>query len=132
MVKTHGRLAAVAALVVLSLGTFLQPAQAAPQDGRSDNLEFLFSYNSKAYGYGSFSDFYSSQPNLVGYVFLSYGAGRGQFVKNNAGAATNRDITFAYVYYNSYYGGRVDKVLGNTTRDLFFTKNDNASFRWLS
>ncbi len=101
------------------------------QNGKEDYGDFLFYYNSSTYGYGSFSDFAADKPNLAGYHFLSTGKGKGQYVKNNAAAVRNTEYNyFAYVYFNSNYVGVTDRVEKHQTRNLYNTKNENASFRY--
>jgi hypothetical protein len=115
------------------LGVTLSPAAPASagthQNGVADYCDFLLYYNSSAYGYGSFSDFSGDSPNLAGYRFLTKASGQGQYVKNNAAAARNMEYGyFVRVYFNSNYSGGTDRVEARQTRNLYYTKNENASF----
>ncbi len=115
------------------LGVTLSPASPASagthQNRVADYCDFLRYHNSKAYGYGSFSDFSGDSPNLAGYRFLTKAKGRGEYVKNNAAAAKNMEYGyFVRVYFNSNYSGRTDRVEARQTRDLYYIMNENASF----
>lgn len=101
-------------------------------------------FNSKAYGYGSGTQFVATTPvgqqvrslaisNLAGYTFLGRGAGKGQAVKNNAAAGSNNNGNPIYVnvWYNSGFKGARDGIRPATTRNLAATKNDDASLNVL-
>lgn len=107
-------------------------AQAADQDAFCNSTELCFYYNSYEYGLGSMSDFDYNRASLDGYRFLTGGAGQGQYVKNNAGAALNNYCyAEANVYYNSNYVGSYDTIGRCSGRDLVYVKNENASFKWI-
>ncbi len=117
----------------LALGLGNPAAEAASQNGKWEPEEMVFHYNSRAYGLGSGSDFNSNRSNLQGYRFLSSGNGRGQYVKNNSAAVGNTDLFLpAYVYFNSSYAGSKDYAAPGRITDLSNTKNENASFKWIS
>lgn len=126
---------AAAAAAIVSLGTVAVPqASAAPSDAVCNTGEVCFYYNSAAHGYGSLADFAWNIPtfNGTGYKFISGGAGQGLLVWNNAAHVWNRHVTRdGRVYVNSNYAGSYDVVGKSSRRDLFATKNDNASFKWL-
>lgn len=127
-------LAAAALMAVGSASLTANPAHAAHSDAVCNVGEFCFYYNSAAYGYGSLADFGWNIPtfNGTGYRFISGGKGQGVLVWNNAAHVWNRHSSRdARVYENSYYKGKYDVVGKSSRRDLYATKNDNASFRWL-
>nr|MDT0519989.1 hypothetical protein [Streptomyces sp. DSM 41633] len=91
------------------------------------NSNFMGSYRNMGY---NVYDFGGPRP----LTFCQLGAsaphpGSGQNIKNNAASAKNFHATYvADVYYNSGFKGAVDDVAWG--RNLNYTKNNNASFRW--
>ncbi len=132
--NTVGRAGTFAvAVLALVISAALPSHAAGNQNGSVDYYEFGFYYNSSTLGYGSVSDFAYAQANLTGYKFLTYGPGKGQYVKNNAAASYNRSPDYyARVYYNSNFAGKYDTIdrlwKGNLIPAL---KNENASFAWI-
>ncbi|MFK0223902.1 hypothetical protein ACIQWN_37705 [Streptomyces vinaceus] len=99
------------------------------------NSDFKGSYRNIGYNVYDFSDEHyggtsGQQPlNFCQFGVSSPWPGSGQGIKNNAASAANRHATYvADVYYNSGYKGAVDDVAW--TRNLNYTKNNNASFAW--
>ncbi|WP_331740907.1 hypothetical protein [Streptomyces sp. NBC_01006] len=99
------------------------------------NSDFKGSYRNIGYNVYDFSDeHYGGTPAKQPLSYCWFGAsspwpGSGQGIKNNAASAANRHATYmADVYYNSGYKGAVDDVAW--TRNLNYTKNNNASFAW--
>ncbi len=132
----------VVATAILALASVLGVGVVAPasaytypqfRSGTMETSEFGFFYNSQEYGYGSVSDFWNAVSNLSGYKFLGTGAGKGQYVKNNAAAVYNADPDVkARVYYNSNYSGKYDTIDQNWKGNLLVAlKNENASYKWL-
>lgn len=117
---------------LVSAGGVASAATPACDPPTSTNLgEFCLYYNS--YLGGSLRDFDTAVSDFAGYTFRTPGAGYGQAVKNNAASAWNRDpFATVRVYYNRNYMGPADDVRPKAWRNLADTKNDNASFRWLS
>jgi hypothetical protein len=121
----------LASVALLSVAT---PAFAAPtRNGRLEEGEFGFYYNSAKYGYGSLFDTDTGIANLAGYRFLSSGNGKGQYVKNNAAACYNtNNYVYGIVFFNSNFTGDRDIFVPNEKRDLvYFLKNENASYGWI-
>lgn len=99
------------------------------RNGKCENLEFCFYYNSDQKG--SVSDHEDAVADLAPYVFKSPGAGQGQVVKNNAASACNNMGRYSVrVYYNSNHDGPYDTIPPRTCRNLKVTYNENASFEW--
>lgn len=120
-------------LAAASLMPTTQTANAAPSDAVCNRGEVCFYYNSKAHGYGSMADFAWDIPSFrtVDYRFISGGKGQGVRVWNNAAHVQNFHSRDGRVYENSNYGGAYDLVGKNSRRDLYATKNDNASWKWV-
>ncbi len=91
------------------------------------NSNFMGSWRNIGY---NVSDFGGPRP----LTFCQIGAsaphpGWGMNMKNNAASAKNFHSTYTgYVYYNSGFKGAVDDVAWG--RNLNYTKNNNASFKW--
>jgi hypothetical protein len=72
--------------------------------------------------------------SLNNYKFLSSGAGKGQYVKNNAASVVNLSSYSLNIYFNSNLAGACDSIpaFGDTNTGpndrLVNTYNDNASF----
>ncbi len=144
MIKRRAKVLVAFTILAAPFSGVIQ-APAAPlisttQSGSSGHLngvlqetEFGFYYNSSQYGYGSVADFYWMTGNLAGYKFLGTGAGKGQYVKNNAAACHNTDNYMdGRVYYNSGLTGKYDQFATNAKRNLSSAlKNENASFAWI-
>ncbi|WP_234432514.1 hypothetical protein [Streptomyces sp. NRRL S-378] len=99
------------------------------------NSEFKGAYRNIGYNVWDFSDErYALTSGKQPLNFCMFGVsnpwpGSGEGVKNNAASAANRHATyFADVYYNSGYKGAKDEVA--LIRNLYNTKNNNASFAW--
>lgn len=98
------------------------------------NSNFMGSYRNMGWSVWNFGDERyhgtSAQPLkfcLVGASAPAPGSTLG--LKNNAASAENRHPTLvADVYYNSGYKGAMDDI--GWARNLNYTKNNNASFRW--
>ncbi|RRD49969.1 hypothetical protein [Arachnia propionica] len=122
-----------AVLAAASLMPTTQTANAAHYDAVCNHGEACFYYNSKAHGLGSMADFYVPIPSFrtMDYRFVTEGNGRGYKVWNNAAHVENRWKRDGRVYENSYYQGGFDTVGKYSSRDLFLTKNDNASWKWV-
>lgn len=122
--RTITTIAATAALLGVA-----SPALATERNGSCERGELCLHYNSNLAG--SFTDFYYKVPNFGTYKFLTPGSGQGQYVKNNAASARNKAWwCTARIYYNSSYVGIYDDVAAGQSRNLFNTKNENASFSW--
>lgn len=124
-----GTLMTIAALAVTTT-----PASAASGNGVCESGygsgELCLYYNSNLQG--SMRDFFYEVRDFAGYRYLTPGAGQGQYVKNNAASAWNRDtLDTARIFYNRNFMGPADDVRPGTWRNLGDTKNDNASFTWL-
>lgn len=122
-----------AVLAAASLMPTTQAAHAAPSDAVCNLREVCFYYNSKAFGYGSLADFTWNIPSFrtAGYRFIGGGTGQGLPVWNNAAHVQNLHNRDGRVYENSNYGGSYDLVGKYSRRDLYATKNDNASWKWI-
>lgn len=106
------RTATALGLLALTAGTGLAtstPAQAADRDGKCQDGEFCYNYNSDLKG--SWSDFKSSagdygtsQPGC--YEFKGAGAGKGKCIKNDAGGFWNKTGKKVTIYYNSGHAGK--------------------------
>jgi murein DD-endopeptidase MepM/ murein hydrolase activator NlpD len=109
------------------------PAFAASRDGRCDNGEFCYYFNSNQAG--SVSDFPTSvgdygttQPSC--YDFKGAGNGKGKCVKNNAASVWNRSSKTVRVYFNSGYDGASQDFKTGAKGNLNATlKNENASHK---
>ncbi len=133
MEKKIGKILAALVVVCLAGIGVATPASAAPtRNGKLEEGEFGFYYNSDKYGFGSVSDFYNGIRDLAGYRFLGTGNGKGQYVKNNAAACHNtNNYVYGIVFYNSNFGGDRDIYVPNEKRDLvYYLKNENASYGW--
>ncbi len=99
-------------LLALTAGTGLAtttPAQAADRDGKCQDGEFCYNYNSDLKG--SWSDFKSSvgdygttQPGC--YEFKGAGKGKGKCIKNDAGGFMNKTGKKVTIYYNTGHAGK--------------------------
>lgn len=136
--RMRRKLAALGATAAATAGLVLG---AAPQSSASAALTcpnsetycMVFYYNSGLEGSKTVFvgfDHYS----LNGYKFLGSGAGKGQYVKNNAASALNLAPYNLVIYYNSNLAGACDaiKPFGSTDSGpndrLVKTYNNNASF----
>ncbi|MFD9033518.1 hypothetical protein ACFVZW_20555 [Streptomyces sp. NPDC059567] len=123
-----------AATAGLVLGTAPQShASAAPYCDNYNPYCMHFYYNSGLSG--SFTAFVGfDHYTLDGYKFLRDGAGKGQYVKNNAASASNLSDYDLNVYFNSNLSGACDSIppYGTTNTGpndrLVNTYNENASF----
>lgn len=129
-------LSILAALSLLALGSFAtaSTASAASRNGVCEGGEVCFYYLSSQSG--SVSDFTTSVPNYGSsqpgcYEFKGTGFGKGQCIKNNVRSVKNRTSRVVAVYYNSNYGGAVLYISPNSSQDLGFLSDDNASHRFL-
>src|SRR5690606_6672041 len=131
-------LAALLALAAVAVGMTVASvasaprAEAAGRDGKCDKGEFCYFYNSN--NKGSISDFTESidnygtkQPSC--YEFKGAGNGKGQCIKNNAASVWNRTGRTVYVYYNSNFGGKAQKIAPGYKGQLTTVYNENASHR---
>ena len=128
------RVLATAGVTAAALLSVVTPAHAAARDGRCDDGEFCYYYNSNNQGSisdftGSVSDYGTSQPSC--YDFKSPGSGQHQCIKNNAASVWNRSSVPVTVYFNSGYDGSSDVIgkgyKGNLKSTLY---NENASHRF--
>ncbi|WP_063762378.1 peptidase inhibitor family I36 protein [Streptomyces sp. NRRL F-5123] len=139
--KVLGGAAAVLSASALAAVMGIATATAADRDGVCDagvsgqarTGEFCLYYNS--YQAGSLFDSRYEDgniKNLAGYTFLTRGVpGYGQYVKNNAASAWNRNVTKSvYVFYNSNFMGASDYVGTLQKKQLVNTYNQNASYLW--
>ena len=123
-------MAAATTVAVGMVGVTATSAVAAGRDGVLNVGEMAFYYNSGCNN--SLSDFAAKKANLAGYKYLSAGAGKGTFVKNNAACAANaRASQNMRVYFNSNYMGVNDLIPAAQYGNLTNTYNENASFKWL-
>lgn len=127
------RLLGAVVLAAASLLPTTQTANAAHYDAVCDYAEACFYYNSKAHGLGSMADFYTQVYSFrtTDYRFVTEGKGKGVKVWNNAAHVQNRWKADGRVYENSGFQGKYDTVGKFSARDLFQTKNDNASWKWV-
>ncbi|GAB3535603.1 hypothetical protein GCM10027403_13540 [Arthrobacter tecti] len=84
------------------------PAYAADRDGKCNDGEFCYFYNSDHKGSvsdftKSVGDYGTSQPEC--FEFRGDGKGKGECIKNEAASAWNRTGKDVTVYFNSNYGG---------------------------
>ncbi|MEU9732088.1 hypothetical protein [Streptomyces sp. NPDC048002] len=118
-----------AATAGLVLGTAPQSSASAHltcPDHETYCMTFYFnSGNAGSYTVFRGFDHYS----LDGYKFLGAGAGKGQYVKNNAASAANLAPYNLVIYYNSNLSGACDALpkFSSASR-LVNTYNENASF----
>lgn len=123
---------AIAATAVLSTLTAI-PAGAADRDGKCEDGEFCYFYNSNHQGSvsdhkSSVSDLGAKQPSC--YEYKGEGNGKGKCVKNDAAAVWNRTDKAVYVFFNSGYAGASQKIPAGGKVNLNATlKNNNASHR---
>ncbi|MFD7539232.1 hypothetical protein [Streptomyces sp. NPDC059819] len=95
---------------------------------------FQGAYRNMGYSVYNFADEnpYPGHPGPYPLQFcLHVGSGSGQDMKNAAASAKNAHATYiADVYYNSGWKGAVDDI--SWGRNLNYTFNNNASFKWRS
>ncbi|MGW3771955.1 peptidase inhibitor family I36 protein [Actinomadura verrucosospora] len=104
-------------------------AQAAAQNGVCEPGEVCFFWGSNLWG--SLSDFSAPVGDFAPYRFISPAPGQGQGVKNNAASVWNRTGLNVHVCYSEWYNGSSDWVGYQSWRNLNYTLNDNASFRFV-
>ncbi|MFI0373004.1 peptidase inhibitor family I36 protein [Actinomadura sp. 1N219] len=130
-VLTTATAAAAIGGTVLALAS---PASAAARDGKCDNGEFCYYFNSGNKGSisdftGSVSDYGTKQPSC--YDFKGAGNGKGKCVKNAAASVWNRSGKTVRVYFNSNYGGAYQDFKAGAKGNLNSTlKNQNASHQF--
>lgn len=126
--------AAIAGIAVGAASLVIAP-QASAATSACASGDMCFYYNSGRLGaefgwpsnISDFSTTFTFTPGSGG------SNGAGVYVKNNAASAWNRVSTNdARVYFNSAYLGSYDIVCRSLSRNLDNTKNNNASFKWLS
>jgi hypothetical protein len=97
------------------------------------NSDFKNAYRDigySVYNFGNEPPYSHGGPYPLKYC-LNKGAGSGQGMKNNAASAKNFHSTYvADMYYNSGWKGAVDDI--SWGRNLNYTYNNNASFKWRS
>ncbi|HEY9408847.1 MAG TPA: peptidase inhibitor family I36 protein [Jiangellaceae bacterium] len=128
MKTTLKRLGLTVAAVVSGIAATVAVAPAAQAwegDGRCESGEVCLHWGSNFTG--SYRDYLGSEWDFAGDRFLSAGSGRGSAVKNNSASATNRSGQGATIYYNEGYTGPRDYVAPYSRRNLYNTRNDNAS-----
>jgi len=130
------RAATTLGLLALTAGSGLamtSPAQAADRDGKCQDGEFCYNFNSDLQGSwsdftGSVGDYGTSQPGC--YEFKGAGAGKGKCIKNEAGGYSNRSSKPVTVYFNSNHSGQSVTLKPGTKGKLpAGVYNENASHK---
>src|SRR4051794_33239542 len=108
-----------------------------------DGFRFQLTFNSNQGGAQRFFGYSEGNFGHMGYggspqggtnpaYFCNGGNGAGYPVKNNAAWAGNTSYDYyANVYFNSWWTGALDYVARNYAINLEYTKNENASFKWV-
>lgn len=130
------------ATVALATAGTLTPtaAHAAARDGRCDDGEFCYYFNSGQQGAvsdftQSVKDYGTTQPDC--YEFRGSDKGAGYCIKNEAASVWNRSDKTVRIYHNSGYEGAVQVVPPNTKAQLRKTTptdslyNENASHEFV-